>query len=81
MKKNVFVSPFTVFLFWGLTTQTSYASETYAYIPNSQIFLLKNVEKTLPINETLSTVSLFEKLNEIQINAWINPRRQIREER
>ena len=48
------------------------ASETRICIPDSIIFLLKNIKETIN-NEDIFTIERLKKLNKKQIEAWINP--------
>jgi len=52
--------------------QTSMASETGTCVPNSAIFLLKNISGTISKEDTL-TIRKLTTLNKEQIEAWINP--------
>ena len=69
-RKNIVF--FISILFFSCLRQPSIASEIGVCIPNSAIFLLKNIKETISKEDTL-TIRKLTNLNKKQIEAWINP--------
>jgi hypothetical protein len=73
MKKNIAILLLSILLFLNLASQTSYASNTSACASVSHLITLKDVKKTFDTYEKISIVDKLKKLNEAQVEAWIEP--------
>jgi hypothetical protein len=73
MKTSFTFLLFSVLLSLSWASKASYASDASACASVSHLITLKNVKKTFDTYEKISIVDKLKKLNEAQVEAWIEP--------